>query len=171
MLGTVNMLAAACSGAATRPPYHWHKGAMDGGGYCNAIATDPLQPGHAAAAGDVWGEFATDTAGALWYPTMIGATSTGSIYGRAVAYSTRVPGRGTSASACSGRSAPARAIWARSPRGRCASSAGTRTSRFSTDLPDGSAHDVPRAVGNLIAVDYDAALRGASTSTSSLARA
>jgi hypothetical protein len=92
MLGSFNMLAAACGNAATRRPYHWHKGAMDGGGYCNAMATDPLRPGHAAAAGDVWGEFMTETAGALWYPTMIGATSIGEIYGRAVAYSTRAPG-------------------------------------------------------------------------------
>lgn len=92
VLGGVNMLAAACGRAAARPHYHWHKGAMAGGGYCNAMATDPLRSGHAAAAGDVWGEFATDTAGALWFPTMIGATSIGAIYGRAAAYSKRVPG-------------------------------------------------------------------------------
>ena len=92
MVASGNLLVAACSSGATAPPYRWRKGAMDGGGYCNAIATDPLSPGHAAAAGDVWGEFATRTGGALWYPTMIGATSIGDIYGRAVAYSRRTPG-------------------------------------------------------------------------------
>src|SRR5438132_532231 len=78
--------------AATRPSYTCSTGAMDGGGYCNAMATDPLSPGCAAAAGDVWGEFATRTGGDLWYPTMTGATSIGAIYGRAVAYSRKTPG-------------------------------------------------------------------------------
>jgi hypothetical protein len=88
---------------------------------------------------------------------MIGATSTGSIYGRAVAYSTRVPGTryfGVGVLRCSG---------AGQGYLGAVSSKSLRLQRrnedisFSTDLPDGSAHDVPRAVGNLIAVDYDTA--------------
>jgi len=92
MVAQTNLLAGAVMHAATRPSYSWSKGAMDGGGYCNAMATDPLNPGCAAAAGDVWGEFATRTGGDLWYPTMTGATSVGAIYGRAVAYSRKTPG-------------------------------------------------------------------------------
>ena len=92
MVAQTNLLAGAAVHAATRPSYTWSKGAMDGGGYCNAMATDPINPGCAAAAGDVWGEFATRTGGGLWYPTMTGATSIGAIYGRAVAYSRKTPG-------------------------------------------------------------------------------
>jgi len=92
MVAQTNLLAGVVVHAATRPSYTWSKGAMDGGGYCNAMAADPLNPGCAAAAGDVWGEFATRTGGDLWYPTMTGATSIGAIYGRAVAYSRKTPG-------------------------------------------------------------------------------
>ncbi len=156
VLGGVNMLAAACGRAAARPHYHWHKGAMAGGGYCNAMATDPLRSGHAAAAGDVWGEFATDTAGALWFPTMIGATSIGAIYGRAAAYSKRVPGLryfgiGVLESLDPGQGY----LGAVGPRSLRLQRRSERIS-FSSNLPDGSAHLLPRAVGNLIAVDYDA---------------
>ena len=156
MLGSFNMLAAACGNAATRRPYHWHKGAMDGGGYCNAMATDPLQPGHAAAAGDVWGEFATQTAGALWYPTMIGATSIGAIYGRAVAYSTRVPGLRYFGIGVLKNSDPGQGyLGAVAPKSLRLQRRNESIS-FSTNLPDGTAQDLPRAVGNLIAVEYDA---------------
>ncbi len=155
MVGSVNMLAAACSRAATRPPYHWRKGAMDGGGYCNAIATDSMRPGRAAAAGDVWGEFTTDTGGALWFPTMIGATSIGAIYGRAVAFSQRTPGlRYFGIGVLEDRDPGQGYLGAVSP-GSMHLERRSEAIAFSTNLPDGSAHDLPRAVGNLIAVDHD----------------
>ena len=155
LLGSVDLLAAACGQAATRPRYHWHKGAMDGGGYCNAMATDPLRPGHAAAAGDVWGEFVTQTGGAVWYPTMIGATSIGAIYGRAVAYSTRVPGLRYFGIGVLESTDPGQGyLGVVSPRSLRLERRNEAIS-FSTNLPDGSAHDLPRAVGNLIALDHD----------------
>jgi hypothetical protein len=156
MLGSVNMLAAACSNAATRTPYQWRKGAMDGGGFCNAMATDPLQPGHAAAAGDVWGEFATKTAGDLWYPTMTGATSIGAIYGRAVAYSKQTPGlRYFGIGVLKTLAATQGYLGAVGPRSLTLERRNGNIG-FSSYLPVGNAHDVPRAVGNLIAVDFDA---------------
>ncbi len=156
MVAQTNLLAAALAHAAPRPSYAWRKGAMDGGGYCNAMATDPLQPGHAAAAGDVWGEFATRTGGDLWYPTMTGATSIGAIYGRAVAYSRKTPGLRYFGIGV------LKDAWAQGYLGVVGPNSLTLERRnpsvgFSTYLPHGTAGDVPRAVGNLIAVDYDAA--------------
>jgi hypothetical protein len=153
VVGSAGILTGLADAAA--PRYHWRKGAMDGGGYCNAMATDPLHAGRAAAAGDVWGEFATNSAGALWYPTMTGATSIGAIYGRAVAFSKSVPGQryfgigvldtGQTSQGYLGAVAPGSLVL------ECRNKAMT----FSTGLPDGSAHLLPRAVGNLIAVDLD----------------
>ena len=154
MVAQTNLLAGAVVHAATRPSYTWSKGAMDGGGYCNAMATDPLNPGCAAAAGDVWGEFATRTGGDLWYPTMTGATSIGAIYGRAVAYSRKTPGlryfgigvlKNASNQGYLGAVAP----------GSLKLERRNTSVGFSTYLPQGTAGAVPRAVGNLIAVDYD----------------
>src|SRR5689334_15543053 len=126
---------------------------MDGGGYCNAMATDPHGAGSAAAAGDIWGEYATANAGALGYPGMTGATATDEIYGRAVAYSERHPGlrcsgvgvrrdRDTHGHGYLGAVAPGSLRLERRNQGLT----------FSTDLPVGTAHDVPGAVGHLIAV-------------------
>lgn len=155
MIGSVNMLAAACSSASSRPPYQWRKGAMDGGGYCNAMATDPLNPGHAAAAGDVWGEFATSTGGDLWVPTMTGATSIGAIYGRAVAYSRKTPGlRYYGIGVLKDRDPAQGYLGAVGPRSLTLERRNEHVG-FSTYLPVGNAHDLPRAVGNLIAVDHD----------------
>ena len=129
---------------------------MDGGGYCNAIATDPLSAGHAAAAGDVWGEFVTQTGGALWSPTMIGATSIGDIYGRAVAYSQREPGLRYFGIGVLKDADPKQGYLGAVKAGLDDPASGeTTTSASRAHLPDGSAHDLPRAVGRLIAVDYD----------------
>jgi hypothetical protein len=152
---SVSFLAAACSYALTRPPYHWRKGAMDGGGYCNAIAADPLRPGHAAAAGDVWGEFVTETGGALWAPTMIGATSIGDIYGRAVAYSEREPGLRYFGIGVLKDAYPKQGYLGAVKAGSMTLQRRNDDIGFSSSLPDGNAHDLPRAVGSLIAVDYD----------------
>jgi hypothetical protein len=155
MVGSVNMLAAACSSAAARPPYQWRKGAMDGGGYCNAMATDPLQPGQAAAAGDVWGEFATSTGGDLWFPTMTGATSIGAIYGRAVAYSKKTPGLRYFGIGVLRDTDPTQGyLGAVGPHSLTLERRNEQVG-FSSYLPDGNAHDLPRAVGSLIAVDHD----------------
>jgi hypothetical protein len=155
MVGSVNMLAAACSSASSRPPYQWRKGAMDGGGYCNAMAADPLNPGHAAAAGDVWGEFATTNGGALWFPTMTGATSIGAIYGRAVAYSRKTPGlRYFGIGVLKDRDPFQGYLGAVGPHSLTLERRNEHIG-FSTYLPVGNAHDMPRAVGSLIAVDYD----------------
>ena len=154
---SVSLLAAACSYALTRPPYHWRKGAMDGGGYCNAIATDPLNAGHAAAAGDVWGEFVTETGGALWAPTMIGATSIGDIYGRAVAYSEREPGLRYFGIGVLKDVSPKQGYLGAVKAGSMTLQRRNDDIGFSSALPDGNAHDLPRAVGRLIAVDYDRA--------------
>ena len=40
-----------CGGAPAQPRYRWRKGAMAGGGYCNAMATDPHGGGNAAERG------------------------------------------------------------------------------------------------------------------------
>src|SRR6185312_11908326 len=85
-------VGSGCGGAPAPPRYRWRKGAMDGGGYCNAMAADPHGAGNAAAAGDIWGEYATANGGAFWYPTMTGATAVDEIYGRAVVYSQLHPG-------------------------------------------------------------------------------
>ncbi len=155
MVGSVNMLAAACSSAAVRMPYQWRKGAMDGGGFCNAMATDPTTPGHVAAAGDVWGEFATNNGGDLWFPTMTGATSIGSIYGRAVAYSKQTPGLRYFGIGVLKNIDPTQGyLGAVGPRSLTLQRRNDAIG-FSTYMPDGSAHDVPRPVGNLIAVDFD----------------
>ncbi len=156
MVASGNLLAAACSSAASTPPYRWRKGAMDGGGYCNAMATDPLTPGHAAAAGDVWGEFATKTSGALWYPTMIGATSIGDIYGRAVAYSRRTPGLRYYGIGVLKDVNPKQGYLGAVAPGSMTLQTRNDDIGFSTYLPDGAAHDLPRAAGTLIVVDDDA---------------
>ena len=128
---------------------------MDGGGYCNAMATDPLNAGHAAAAGDVWGEFVTQTGGALWAPTMIGATSIGDIYGRAVAYSEREPGLRYFGIGVLKDANPKQGYLGAVKAGSMTLQRRNDDIGFSSALPDGSAHDLPRAVGRLIAVDYD----------------
>jgi hypothetical protein len=155
MCTSVRVLSAAVAAQAA-PRYTWSKGAMDGGGYCNAIAADPLQTGRAAAAGDVWGEFATDAAGDYWYPTMTGAASIGDIYGRAVAFSRKVPGLryyGIGVQKNAGSHDGYLGVVA--PGSLRLERRNTRVN-FSTYLPKGCAADVPRAVGNLIAVDHDA---------------
>ena len=59
-------VVSGCGGGSAQPRYRWRKGAMDGGGYCNAMATDPHGAGDAAAAGDIWGEYATANSDGLW---------------------------------------------------------------------------------------------------------
>ena len=154
MCSSVRLLSAVVAAQAA-PRYIWAKGAMDGGGYCNAIAADPLQAGRAAVAGDVWGEFATDSAGDYWYPTMTGAASIGDIYGRAVAFSRKVPGLryygiGVLKNADNGY------LGAVAP-GSLRLERRNIHINFATYLPTGCAGDVPRATGNLLAVDYDPA--------------
>jgi hypothetical protein len=156
IVAETNMLAGMVAHAATRPRYTWSKGAMDGGGFCNAMATDPLQPGHAAAAGDVWGEFATRNGGDMWHPTMTGATSIGAIYGRAVAYSRKTPGLRYFGIGVLKVASNQGYLGAVGPNSLTLERRNTKIG-FSTYLPKGSARAVPRAVGNLIAVDYDAA--------------
>lgn len=150
-----SVLPAACGGAPSAPRYRWRKGAMGGGGYCNAIAADPLRPGNVAAAGDVWGEYATANGGAYWYPTMSGATSIGEIYGRAVAYSRRHPGLRYIGIGVLSDPDPRHGYLAAVLPGALRLERRNGGITFSSDLPDGAARDVPRPVGNLIAVDYD----------------
>jgi len=151
----VAVLPGCGGGGRTPPRYGWRKGAMGGGGYCNAIATDPRGHGRAAAAGDIWGEFATESGGALWYPTMIGATSIGEIYGRAVAYSDQHPGlRYFGIGVLRDRNARNGYLGAVRP-GSLQLERRNAGITFSSDLPDGTSREVPRAVGRLIAVDHD----------------
>jgi hypothetical protein len=164
--GTVGSLQGLTGmAAATRvrprtaavPRYTWRKGAMDGGGFCNAIATDPHRRGRVAAAGDVWGEFATDNFGDFWYPTMTGATSIGEIYGRAAAFSHRVPGLryfGIGVLKNAGSHNGCLAVVA--PGSLKLERRNTHVN-FSTYMHHGAAGDMPRPVGNLIAVDHDPA--------------
>ena len=130
-------------------PYTWAK-VIDGGGFCNVVAADPANPGHAAAGGDVWGEHTTASYGNLWTPTMTGAGGIGDIYARSVAYSLANPGvayfgigtlKGGAGKFCavSGLQLQVR----------------SRTVGFGTRLASGAAGSVPRAVGSLIQVDLD----------------
>jgi hypothetical protein len=128
---------------------------MGGGGYCNAIGADPLRPGNVAAAGDVWGESATESGGALWYPTMTGATSIADIYGRAVAYSKRHPGLRFFGIGVLRNRDPHQGYLAAVMPGSLRLERRNKGITFSSSLPDGAGHDMPRPVGNLIAVDYD----------------
>ena len=149
-------VASGCGGGSAQPRYRWRKGAMDGGGYCNAMATDPHGAGNAAAAGDIWGEYATANAGGLWYPTMTGATAVDEIYGRAVAYSERHPGlRYYAIGVLRDRDARGHGYLGAVAPGSLRLEPRNRRITFSSDLPVGSAHEVPRAVGRLIAVDHD----------------
>jgi hypothetical protein len=156
MCSSVRLLSAVVAAQAA-PRYIWAKGAMDGGGYCNAIAADPLQAGRAAVAGDVWGEFATDSSGDNWYPTMTGAASIGDIYGRAVAFSRKVPGlRYYGIGVLKNAGSHNGYLGAVAPGSLRLERRNTHVN-FSTYLPTGCAGDVPRATGNLLAVDYDTA--------------
>jgi len=129
---------------------------MDGGGYCNAMAADPQGAGNAAAAGDIWGEYATANGGGLWYPTMTGATAVDEIYGRAVAYSELHPGlRYYGIGVLRDRDARGHGYLGAVAPGSLRLERRNQGITFSSDLPDGTAHDVPRAVGHLIAVDHD----------------
>jgi len=149
---------SGCGSAPAPPRYRWRKGAMDGGGYCNAMATDPHGAGSAAAAGDIWGEYATANAGALWYPTMTGATAIDEIYGRAVAYSERHPGlRYYGIGVLRDRDAHGHGYLGAVAPGSLRLERRNQGITFSSDLQVGTAHAVPRAVGHLIAVDYDRA--------------
>ena len=131
---------------------------MDGGGYCNAMATDPHRAGNAAAAGDIWGEYATANGGGLWYPTMTGATAVDDIYGRAVAYSAQHPGlRYFGIGVLRVRDAHHHGYLGAVAPGSLRLERRNREITFSSDLPDGAAHAVPRPVGHLIAVDFDRA--------------
>jgi hypothetical protein len=144
-----------CGGGRTAPRYGWRKGAMGGGGYCNAMATDPHGSGRAAAAGDVWGEYATESAGALWYPTMAGATSIGEIYGRAVAYSERHPGVRYFGVGVLSDDDPRHGYLGVVEPGSLRLERRNDGITFSSRLPHGASHELPRAVGHLIAVDDD----------------
>jgi hypothetical protein len=149
-------VVSGCGGAPAPPRYRWRKGAMDGGGYCNAMAVDPRAAGNAAAAGDIWGEYATGSGGALWYPTMIGATAVDEIYGRAVAYSQLHPGlRYYGIGVLRDRDARGHGYLGAVAPGSLRLERLNEGITFSSDLPVGTAHDVPRAVGHLIAVDHD----------------
>jgi len=104
----------------------------------------------------VWGEFATTNGGALWFPTMTGATSIGAIYGRAVAYSRKTPGlRYFGIGVLKDRDPFQGYLGAVRPHSLTLERRNEHIG-FSTYLPVGNAHDMPRAVGSLIAVDYDA---------------
>ena len=150
MLGSAAV--SGCGAAPAPARYRWRKGAMDGGGYCNAIATDPHRPGEASAAGDIWGEYATRNGGAYWYPTMTGATAVDEIYGRAVAYSEQHPGlRYFGIGVLRDRDAHHHGYLGAVAPGSLRLERRNQAITFSSDLPVGTAHDVPRAVGRLIA--------------------
>ena len=86
---------------------------------------------------------------------MIGATSIGAIYGRAVAYSTRVPGLRYFGIGVLESTDPGQGyLGVVSPRSLRLQRRNEAIS-FSTNLPGGSAQNLPRAVGNLIALDHD----------------
>jgi len=137
--------------------YSWRKGGQSGGGYCNAIATDPYTSS-VIACGDVWGFARSDDAGRSWYPTNEGQTP-GAPYGRCAAFSQKHPGRayvgvGTlkyqnpSGGGYLGMIDPALGSPYMLARANT-------TISFTSYLPTGGAGDVPRPCGRLIAVDYD----------------
>ena len=136
--------------AASTTTYSWCKGATDGGGFCNVIATDPHTPGGAVAGGDVWGEHTTNCYGSTWVPRMIGATGIGDIYARAAAFSLKTPGLayvGIGTLKGGGGYFGAVNGWNLEKR--------SRSVGFGTSLASGAAGNQPRAVGALIQVDFD----------------
>ena len=137
--------------------YMWRKGGQGGGGYCNAFVAGA---GVAVACGDVWGFAATVNSGDEWYPTNLGQAPARP-YGRCAAFSEKYPGRcyvgvGTlryqngQGGGYLGMISPA------SDTPYALTRVNTSVS-FTSYLPDGGAGDLPRPVGRLIAVDYDAA--------------
>ena len=149
----------AAARAATPGSYTWRKGGQSNGGYCNAIARDPNNPGSVVACGDVWAFAASQDFGANWYPTNLGQAPA-QPYGRCAVFSKLNPGRcyvgvGT--------------LKYQSPTGGgylgvidpaiTGSQYGLAKQNsnvsFTSYLPTGGAGDLPRPVGNLMAVDYD----------------
>lgn len=139
--------------------YTWRKGGQSGGGYCNAIARDPLTVGSAVACGDVWAFAATRDSGNTWYPTNLGQTP-GQPYGRCAVFSQKHAGRcyvgvGTLKYANPVGGGYLGVIdWATSGSSYRLDRANTNVS-FTSFLPSGGAGDLPRPVGKLLAVDYD----------------
>lgn len=138
--------------------YSWRKGGQSGGGYCNAIATDPRHAGVAVACGDVWGFAATVDGGDNWFPTNLGEAPSRP-YGRCAVFSEKYPGRcyvgvGTLKYQNGHGGGFLGMINPLTDTPYSLTRVNTTVS-FTSYLPTGGAGDLPRPVGRLLAVDYD----------------
>jgi hypothetical protein len=135
---------------AAAPAYHWYKAAIDGGGFTNVVAVDPLKAGHLMVAGDDWGEYDSSDAGATWTPRMGGATGPKDIWGKGIAYSLKYPG---TAYVCTGQLGTLSGGFAAVTSGSYMLDMRSRTYNCGTTANARGVH--PRPVGQLIQVDYD----------------
>lgn len=116
----------------------------------------------AVACGDVWGFAATTTSGDEWYPTNLGESGgTNRPYGRCAVESQKFPGRfyvgvGTLRYA-SGTGGGYLAMISPASDTPYALTRVNASVSFTSYLPSGGAGDLPRPVGRLMCVDYDAA--------------
>ena len=137
--------------ATASPSYTWQK-VIDNGGRANAICADPNDAGRMMGMGDVWGPHETLNQGDSWLPRFQGAQGIGNIYGRACAYSVKYPGTAyVGIGTLKGGGGYFGVIngWKLVKQSTAA--------QFGTNQPSGAAGTTPRAVGNLIQVDYDKA--------------
>lgn len=153
---TASSVSPSMASASLNQGYSWRKGGQNNGGYCNVIACDA---GVATAGGDVWAVDSTDNGGDFWYPTNEGIVGSSSRpYIRCIAYSQKYPGRrylgvGTLKYA----SGTGGGYLAKIEPGSYTLDQVNTDISFTSYLPTGGAGDVPRPVGRLIAVHYDAA--------------
>jgi hypothetical protein len=136
--------------------YTWNLAGYDGGGRGNAVAMDPNNSGSAALGGDVWGPHTTMNQGNLWTPRMSGLNGIGDVYVRAVAFSKKHPGTtywgvGT----LTGLGGSYNGFFGSETKGSFTMTKMSTTVGFASSQAAGSAGLTPRAVGRLIAVDYD----------------
>jgi hypothetical protein len=135
--------------------YKWQLGAQAGGGYGNAIAAHPTTPGKATLMGDTWGFSDTVSGGEEWIPRQQACKGRGDVYGRSVAYSRKIPGlRYLGIGGLKVANPSSSGYFGTLGDGEWGPMMDRRVN-FSSNLPTGNAGDQPRAVGNLIAVDYD----------------
>jgi hypothetical protein len=123
---------------------------IDGGGRANAICADPSEAGRMMGMGDVWGPHETLDQANTWLPRFEGESGIGNIYGRACAYSVKYPGIayvGIGTLKGGGGYFGVVDGWKLIKQSTAAA--------FGTKQASGAAGVTPRAVGNLIQVDYD----------------
>ncbi|MGN6377358.1 MAG: FlgD immunoglobulin-like domain containing protein [Gaiellales bacterium] len=142
---------STASAATSTPSYTWQK-VIDNGGRANAICADPNDAGRMMGMGDVWGPHETLDQANTWLPRFQGASGIGDIYGRACAYSLKYPGQAyVGIGTLKGGGGYFGVIngWKLTRQSTAAA--------FGTNQASGAAGTTPRAVGNLIQVDYDTA--------------